>query len=64
VQTNGASAAKCQSSPQQKSEPGDQRSCDANLMMCLGGVNSSGGSGNNPFSHVAQPLFSIKEMLP
>jgi hypothetical protein len=33
-------------------------------MQCLAGVNSSGGPGNNPFSHIAQPLFSIREMLP
>ena len=35
----------------------DDRSCDGALMQCLAGVNSSGRSGKNPFSHIAQPLF-------
>jgi RHS repeat-associated protein len=43
-------------------ESDDDKSCDGALMQCLAAVNSSGGSSNNRFSHLAQPLFSAKEL--
>ena len=51
---------KC-SSPQQNTD--DNRSCDGELMQCLGGVNAAGGPGSNPFSVIAQPIFSVKELF-
>jgi hypothetical protein len=62
---------KCQSPQQKQSEQGYQRSCDAQLMMCLRGINSSTHwgwgdqpSGYNIHSIIGEPTFSIKEMWP
>lgn len=40
-----------------------ERTCDGELMQCLQGLNSSDDPSNNGWSHIAQPLFSVREML-
>jgi hypothetical protein len=62
VRNNNASYSKCKhdKTPAQNA---DERSCDGALMQCLAGVNSSRGPGNNIFSHIGQPVFSLKELF-
>ena len=51
---------KCSSPSQQTA---DDRSCDGLLMQCLQGLNSSNDPSKNVWSHITQPIFSIRELL-